>query len=455
MKKAAIYLRVSSLSQDYERQRDEIEDYCKRYDYQITKVFEEKISGAKDERPQFNELCELTKDDIDAVVVWEVSRIGRKLTTVIKAVEDFKDKGINVISIKEHFTLFEKDGSVSPSSMIMMSLFSTMAVVERENIIERTMSGKIFKMKSGELDYTDNPPFGYRKENKRIVINEEEAALIRKIYEEYLSGLSMAEIAKINGTYLSRVARILRRPVYCGQPYSNLLNKTLTAPQIVSVDYYTKAREICAQRAVKRAKTSSFKYILKCKVRCEHCGGVLSYKEVHYGCRCGKSNVQTTTLTKASNMVLEQYKEDRAVSDDAKSMNEKRLALDKRHKTIRKMLAVTTHELEDARAKVTLLSDIFTIDKLKKEVAEVKRLENQMKGYDKELVHLKMEKHRLDEALNADITYATIDDITDNVVFHTIDKRTKTLTYRLIDGSEYIVTVTPRKHEYSIKKRDS
>ena len=88
MKRIAIYLRVSTSTQDYERQRQEIETYCKANNYQIVNTFEEKISGAKDERPQFNALCSLSKNDIDAVVVWEISRLGRKLTTVIKAVED-------------------------------------------------------------------------------------------------------------------------------------------------------------------------------------------------------------------------------------------------------------------------------------------------------------------------------------------------------------------------------
>lgn len=454
MKKIAAYLRVSSLSQDYERQRHEIEDYCKSHDYEMVKVFEEKISGAKDDRPQFNELCELTKDDIDGVVVWEISRLGRKLTTVIKAVEDFRDKGINVISLKEHFELFERDGRVSPSSMIMMSLFSTMAVIERENIIERTKSGKIDKMKGGELDYTDNPPFGYRKENKKIVINEEEAVLIRKVYEEYVSGLSMSVIAMTNKIHVSKVARILSNPVYCGRPYSNLLNKTLTAPQIVSVDTYTTAREICEQRTIKRVKMGSLKYILKCKVTCELCGGVLTKKDKHYGCRCGKSNVQTEMLEKASKMVLDEWKNNRVASDDEQKMNKKKVELDKRHKTIRKMMGSITRDLEDARAKVKLLSDIFTTDKLKKEVAEVKRLETQLDGYNKELVHLKIEKHKLEAAINADMTYASIDDITDNVVLHVIDSKQKSLKYHLVDGLNYTVTLRPRKREYTLKKED-
>lgn len=452
MKKVAAYLRVSSLSQDYERQRHEIEDYCKRHGYEMVKVFEEKISGAKDDRPQFNELCEMTKDEIDCVIVWEISRLGRKLTTVVKAVEDFKDKGINVISLKEHFELFEADGRVSPSSMIMMSLFSTMAVIERENIIERTKSGKIDKMKGGELDYTDNPPFGYRKENKRLVIHDEEAAFIIKVYDEYLSGMPMSAVAKINNVHVSKIGRILQNPVYCGKPYSNLLNKPLSAPQIVSVETYTAAREICEHRANKRVKRGSLKYILKCKVVCEECGGVLTKKSLHYGCHCGKSNVQTKMLEHSANMVLEEWKKNRVATDAEKEMNKKRIELDKQHINIRKMIGRITRELEDARAKVGLLSEIFTIDKLKKEVAEVKRLEGQLEGYNKELVHVKIEKHKLEIALNTDITYANIDDITDKVTFHKIDNHRKSLIFNLVDGSTYTITMQPRKYFYEIKK---
>lgn len=452
MKKAAAYLRVSTLSQDYERQRNEINDYCKKYELDLVKVYEEKISGAKDERPQFHELCELTKADIDCVIVWEISRLGRKLTTVIKAVEDFREKGIDVISLKENFQLFDRNGKESTSSMIMMSLFSTMAVIERENIIERTKSGKIDKLKGGELEYTDAPPFGYKLIDKRLVIDEGKAEVVKKVYNEYINGLSQTKIAKAYNLHQSQVARILLNPVYCGQPFSKLLNKTLVAPKIVSVDTYITAREICENRTIKRSKTGTIKYILKCKVFCNICNHVLSKKGECFGCHCGKSNIQEHILVKASEMVVDAYKEVMRNSDDAIKMNEKKASLDKKYISNRRLIISVEKELKDAKAKLKLLSDVFTLENLKKEVAEVNRLKKQLNDLYKELQRLNHEMCKVANAMNADMNYIGIDDITEKVVLHTIDRAKKRLQYFLIDGSIYNVTVRPRKKEYKIEK---
>lgn len=453
MKKVAIYLRVSTSAQDYERQRHEIEAYCKSNQFNIVKVFEEKISGAKDDRPQFNALCDMTSDEIDAVIVWEISRLGRKLTTVIKAVEDFKEKGINVISLKEHFELFERDGKVSPSSMIMMSLFSTMAVIERENIIERSISGKLDKMNSGKMEYTNTPPFGYDMVDKKLVINEEEAEIVKKIYADYINGFSQTQLAKINKMHQSRVCRILSNPVYCGQPYSNLLNKTLTAPLIVSVETYTTAREICEQRTVKKAKTSNSKYKLKCKIYCDLCNHVLSrMTESIWGCHCKKTTIQAKFIDKASEMVIKAFNEARQQDATFIEYKNKIKEIDNKIATAKDIVEATSNQYEDAKAKLELLKDIFTPDKLKKEVAEVKRLERELESNQKYVRSLKSKRVKMNISFILEEDYNDIDDITEKVVVHIIDRSSKELTFHMIDGSRFIVTIRTRKNEYTIKR---
>lgn len=453
MKKVAIYLRVSTNAQDYERQRHEIEAYCKSNQYDIVNVFEEKISGAKDDRPQFNALCDLTSDDINAVIVWEISRLGRKLTTVIKAVEDFKDKGINVISLKEHFELFEKDGRVSPSSMIMMSLFSTMAVIERENIMERSRSGKLDKLNNGQLEYTDKAPYGYRLVNGKLEVFEDEAEVVRNIYTNYINGFSQTQIAKVNGVHQSKVARILSNGVYCGQPYSNLLNKTLTAPQIVSVDTYTTARDICEQRTIKRAKTSHLKYKLKCKMYCDYCGHVLSRMgEESWGCHCRKTSIQSKFVDKATEMVVKAFNETRQDTETFAEYQEKMANLNNSIDTLMELVNSTQMQLIDATAKLELLKDIFTADKLKKEVSEVKRLEKDLESRQKELRVVKTKRVKTIAAYMIDSDYKDIDDITEKVLVHVVDRATKAMEFIMIDGTRYIVTIRTRKNEYTIKK---
>ena len=76
--RGAIYSRVSTLDQDYNRQTNELKEYAKYMSIEITHVFEEKESGFNDDRPEFAKLKELTKDDIDIVLVWELSRLSRR-----------------------------------------------------------------------------------------------------------------------------------------------------------------------------------------------------------------------------------------------------------------------------------------------------------------------------------------------------------------------------------------
>ena len=91
MKKAAIYLRTSTVDQDYERQRASLTNACLMRGLTLVHTFEEKLSGLSDERPQFQKLCQLTKEDVDYIGVWELSRLGRKTSTTIKAIEDFTE----------------------------------------------------------------------------------------------------------------------------------------------------------------------------------------------------------------------------------------------------------------------------------------------------------------------------------------------------------------------------
>lgn len=82
MKKVVIYARVSTNSQDYERQIIDLRDYANRMDYVVVKEFSEKISGAKKvaEREQLSELLNYVEaHHIDKVLIYECSRLSRRI----------------------------------------------------------------------------------------------------------------------------------------------------------------------------------------------------------------------------------------------------------------------------------------------------------------------------------------------------------------------------------------
>ena len=138
--KVALYCRVSTSTKDQttENQRLELESYCDRMNYEIVKIYEDEVSGAKsrEKRPAYNELCQdafLKK--FDAIIGWDVSRFGRSMKEFVSFLSDMDDKGIGVIAVKNGLD------TVSSSGRMMMKLIGVLEEWNREMLIERTNAG--------------------------------------------------------------------------------------------------------------------------------------------------------------------------------------------------------------------------------------------------------------------------------------------------------------------------
>ena len=85
--KGIIYSRVSTEGQDYERQTNDLVEYAKRNNIDlICEPLEEKESGFNNDRPKFKELQKLTKEDVDIILVWELTRLSRRSIFVLQTV---------------------------------------------------------------------------------------------------------------------------------------------------------------------------------------------------------------------------------------------------------------------------------------------------------------------------------------------------------------------------------
>ncbi len=104
--------------------------------YKCKKVFTEKISGTKSERPELNQMKEKVKSG-DTIVIESFSRLGRSTKDLIELVEYFESKGVNLISIKENFN------TGTPEGKSMLSVFQSFSQFERDLISERTREGLI------------------------------------------------------------------------------------------------------------------------------------------------------------------------------------------------------------------------------------------------------------------------------------------------------------------------
>ena len=145
--KTAIYARVSSTGerQSTERQVIDLTDYANRNSMTISKIFEEKISGAKRnlERAVLSECIEYAIGNrVDVVLFSELSRCGRAVWEILDTIRTLKDNGINAYFQKEGLSLFSADGKENPYLAVMVSVLGVCAQMERENIYYRLQSGR-------------------------------------------------------------------------------------------------------------------------------------------------------------------------------------------------------------------------------------------------------------------------------------------------------------------------
>ena len=138
--KVALYCRVSTSTKDQttENQLRELTSYCDRMGYEVVKVYEDEISGAKtrEKRPAYNELCkDAFLKRFDVVIAWDVSRFGRSLKEFVSFLADMDDKGIGVVAVKNGLD------TVSSSGRMMMKMISVLEEWNREMLISRTNAG--------------------------------------------------------------------------------------------------------------------------------------------------------------------------------------------------------------------------------------------------------------------------------------------------------------------------
>ncbi len=202
--KAVIYARVSSIGdrQNTDRQISDLLDYVKYQNLEISKIYEEHISGAKknSERPILQQAIEYCKSNrVSFLLVSELSRLGRNAFEVLATVKDLIDSGINLYMQKEQLTLLDSDGKPTMFAPIMIATLSTCAQLERENIKFRLNSGrKLYIERGGRL--------GRKVGSVKTIEQKKEE---HKDIISYLKrGYSVRNVAKLTNKGISTVQRI-------------------------------------------------------------------------------------------------------------------------------------------------------------------------------------------------------------------------------------------------------
>jgi len=144
MMKVVIITRVSTHSQDNQRQINELTEFSKNRNWELVKVFQEKISGntKNEERPVLMEMISfIQKNEIDKVLCWELSRLGRNIVEVLQTIEILNTNRISLFIKNYNLETLDDDKEVLPLSQFMIQVLSSVNQMERVQIRQRIKSG--------------------------------------------------------------------------------------------------------------------------------------------------------------------------------------------------------------------------------------------------------------------------------------------------------------------------
>ena len=142
--KVVIYARVSTVTQEYKRQTEELTEYANRMGYNIAGIFEEKVSGAKtnEDRPKLTAMIDFIKDsNIDKVLCWELSRLGRDTIEVLKTIKLLNDNCISLYIKNYNIETLNDKCEINPLSQFMIQILTSVSEMERTTIRLRVKSG--------------------------------------------------------------------------------------------------------------------------------------------------------------------------------------------------------------------------------------------------------------------------------------------------------------------------
>lgn len=290
--KVAIYTRVSTIEQAEEgysisEQQDKLKKYCDIKDWKVARVYTDPgFSGSNTNRPSLQQLISDCKNNMfDAVLVYKLDRLSRSQKDTLYLIEDvFNKNGVGFISLSENFDTSTAFGKA------MIGILSVFAQLEREQITERMTLGRVGRAKAGKAMSWANCPFGYIIQKEIYEIDPFRAEIVKRIYRDYLSGVSITKITQnlnaeghvgknVNWSYRT-VRQILGNIVYAGYiKYKNEIYPGLHKP-IVSLSDYKKVQVELERRRITQAQLSNprpfrAKYMLSGLMRCGYCNSVL------------------------------------------------------------------------------------------------------------------------------------------------------------------------------------
>lgn len=198
-KRVAAYCRVSTDSEEQkESYTNQVNHYTKHIqsnsEWEMADIYaDEGITGTNTKnRANFNRMIQDARNGkIDLILVKSISRFARNTLDLLKYVRELKSLGVAVLFERENINTLDTTGEV------LLTILSSLAQDESRNISENSRWGILRGFQNGKVFCNTTRFLGYDKDqNGELVINEKEAEIVRRIYEEYLEGKSCEAIAK-------------------------------------------------------------------------------------------------------------------------------------------------------------------------------------------------------------------------------------------------------------------
>ena len=206
MVKVVLFCRVSTQAQDYERQVKELTEFCSRMDWEVVKVFANKISGklSLEERPEVQEMIAFVKENhIDKVCCLEISRLGRNTLEALKVIQLLNEHKVSLFIKNYSLETLDENGNVNPIASLICTILLEVASLERHTIIERMTSGREqYIAKCREEGKKMGRPDTYRKSE------EEYKAQYAKEINLLKRGYSLRNTQKLTGTSIGTLRKL-------------------------------------------------------------------------------------------------------------------------------------------------------------------------------------------------------------------------------------------------------
>lgn len=295
---AGIYCRVSTQHQFKEgysiaEQEAAIRFHVQRKGDRIVQVWHEDISGVTLSRPKLDEILALARGGgIQVLYAYDLDRLARGPVAVNMIEEQLKRLGVRIEYVRVDF-------DDSPEGQLLKMIMATFSGYEREKTRERSMRGKVGKAKAGKTAHGGKRAYGYAfDEQDRYVIVENEAAIVRMIFEWYtvqkmgtikiadeLNRRGITAYSKLNWSSTS-ISRMLKSELYAGRYIYNKTTKVggkivtrprsewivVPVPAIVSDEVFNAAQQQMESNKTFSKRNTKHNYLLSGMLFCATCG---------------------------------------------------------------------------------------------------------------------------------------------------------------------------------------